>query len=460
MRTPSHSSDLLSLSALAQARLIRERKLGAEELVELYLGRIERLNPRLAAFVSVFGARARAEARRKDRRRRGGADLAPFHGVPIGVKDLNLARGAFARMGSRAWKWLWSPVDDLTVKSLRRAGFVLLGKLSTSELALMPVVDTDLHPPTRNPWNDEHYAGGSSGGSGAAVAADLLPIAQGSDGAGSIRIPAALCGLVGMKVSRGRVPNPHGGVDRFAMSTIGPLARSVDDAAALLDALCGRDPASPGSWLQAAARPPRPLRVRMVTDAPVGATDPEIAEAVKRVARALAELGHHVEEGAPMRAEIDEFLPIYQKMAAGAPVLFERSLQPVTRWLRDAGRGRTHAEVRAVFEGLVARVTAWFGDTDVLLTPTTPIPAPRVGAWRGLSPEQVFHAAAPLGAFTAAWNMAGQPAASIPAGLTRAGLPIGAQLVGRAGQDEIILALARRLEAALGALPAARPAAA
>jgi amidase len=131
----------------------------------------------------------------------------------------------------------------------------------------------------------------------------------------------------------------------------------------------------------------------------------------------------------------------------------------VTRWLRDAGRGRSHQEVRAVFDRLVARVKEWFGETEVLLTPTTPFPAPRVGAWRDLPPDRAFHAAAPLGAFTAAWNMSGQPAASIPAGLTASGLPIGAQLVGRPGADETILALARQLETALGAFTTARRAA-
>lgn len=449
MRTSSHSTEsLLSATALEQARLIRERRVGVEELVELYLGRIERLNPRLAAFVSVFGTRARAEARRKDRRRPAGA-LPPFWGVPTGVKDLNMVRGSFAKMGSRAWRWLWTPIDDLTVTALRRAGFVLLGKLSTSELALMPVVETDLHAPTRNPWNDEHTAGGSSGGSGAAVAADLLPIAQGSDGAGSIRIPAALCGLVGMKVSRGRVPNPHHRVDRFAMSAIGPLARDVDDAAAMLDALRGVDPASSSSWLRAATTPPRPLRIRVVTDAPVGRTDPEVAAAVRRMAGQLADLGHHVEEGTPLRAEIGEFLPIYQQGAAGAPVLCERALQPVTRWLRDAGRRLPRGAARTAFGTLVDRTTRWYGDTEVLLTPTTPVPAPHVGAWRDLPPDQAFEQAAPLGAFTAAWNMTGQPAISLPAGLTSAGLPIGAQLVGRAGEDETILALARQVHASL-----------
>lgn len=433
------------MSTLAQAQRIRRRELGAYELVAAYLDRIARLNPRISAFVQVLDSRARAEARRKDQR---STERAPFHGVPIAVKDLNLVRGAYARMGSRAYSWLWSPIDDLTVTALRRAGFVLMGKLSTSELALMPVVETDLHPPTRNPWSPEYSAGGSSGGSGAAVASGMLPIAQGSDGAGSIRIPAACNGLFGFKPSRGRVPNPHLRVDRMAMSAIGPLARGVEDGAALLDALCGRDPESAGSFLRASRVPPPRLRVRVVTESPVASTDPEIAAAVRRTAGLLADLGHLIEEGPPLVASIDEFLPIYQRLAASSPVLFESKLQPVTRWLRAAGRQYPEASIRRSFAELSARATAWFGDIDVLLSPTSPVPPPRVGAWEQMPPEAAFRAAAPMGAFTAMWNLTGQPAASLPVGLLRNGLPIGVQLTGRPDADERLLSLCRQLEEA------------
>src|SRR5690606_18271946 len=152
-----------------------------------------------------------ATARRRDAAARARDDVrgAPFHGVPIGVKDLNFVRGAFTRMGSRAMRWCWSPVDDRVVAALRRAGFVIVGKLSTSELGAMPVTEPSIHPPTRNPWDRSVSAGGSSGGSGAAVAAGLVPIAQGSDGAGSIRIPAAFCHLYGFKPSRGLVPDAY-----------------------------------------------------------------------------------------------------------------------------------------------------------------------------------------------------------------------------------------------------------
>jgi amidase len=440
--------DLLSLSALALAKAIREGALSSTEVVAFYLRRIERLNPQLQAFVSVYAEWALAEARLKDRRRPT-SDLPPFYGVPIAVKDLNLVRGGFARMGSRSWRWLLSPVDDLTVTALRKAGFVLLGKLSTSELALMPIVETELHGPTRNPWNLNHTAGGSSGGAGAAVAGGLLPIAQGSDGAGSIRIPAAFGHLFGFKASRGRIPNPHLWIDRFALSTIGPLARTVEDGAALLDVLRGISPFAKDSFLQATKTPPRRLKVRVVTESPLGPTDPEIVRAVLRVAETLAGLGHQVEEIAPLRGSVDEFLPIYQRQAAISPVLFESHLQPVTRWLRTEGRRVTHADALRAFHAMGDRVLRWFGDTEVLLTPTTPIPSPRVGEWDGLPAEETFRAAAHLGAFTAACNVTGNPAASVPAGFTTKGLPIGVQLVGRMGDDETILALSRELEGAV-----------
>jgi amidase len=436
------------LSALDLARVVRDGSVSSAEVVSFYLDRIERANPRLQAFVSVFRSRALKAAHRKDRLRKE-PGLPPFHGVPVGVKDLNLARASFARMGSRAWRWLWSPVDDLTVAALRRAGFVLVGKLSTSELALMPVVEPDLHPPTRNPWNPDYSAGGSSGGSGAAVAGGLLPIAQGSDGGGSIRIPAAFCHLVGFKPSRDRIPNPHLGVDRLRASAIGPLARSVEDAAAFLDALAGRDPLGSDSWLSVSRRPVKRMRVVMVTESPMGKTEPELVAAVRRVAEGLVGLGHRVEERAVLRITYEEFLPVYQRMAANAPVLLESKLQPISRWLRAEGRRHPRDEISERFAQIASRIIEWFGDdVDVMLTPTTPVSPPRVGAWNGMPPGEAFRCAAPIAAFTVGLNITGQPGVSLPAGFTAAGLPVGVQIIGRRGADETVLALAREMEAA------------
>ncbi|MEO7094275.1 MAG: amidase, partial [Polyangiales bacterium] len=296
---------ILDLSAVEQARRIRIGDLDAEELVELYLARVARLDPALSAFVQVDAEGAIREARRKDRLR-GRGDLPPFHGVPIGIKDLNLARGMFARFGSRAFERFIAFSDDETTGQLKLGGFIVLGKTATSELGTLPITEPDIHPPTRNPWNLEHTCGGSSGGSASAVAAGMLPIAQASDGAGSIRIPASFCGLYGLKPSRGRVANPFNLDDRRLIYTMGPIARSVEDAAAMLDVMAGIGVGKP-HWAPPPPRsfhaltneaPPRGLRIKLVLDSPLARTHPEVRAAVIRVAKLLEEQGHRVEEGA------------------------------------------------------------------------------------------------------------------------------------------------------------------
>jgi amidase len=440
---------LLAQSALEQGHAIRDGRLRSAELVALYLERIARLDPQVGSFVHVRGARALAEAEAADRARARGAAMGPFHGVPVAVKDLHLLRGAPVKLGSRAFRWLWSPVDDLTVKALRRAGFIVVGKTSTSELALMPVVETDLHPPTRNPWDLTRTAGGSSGGAGAAVAAGLLPVAPGSDGAGSVRIPAALNGLFGLKPTRGGIPNPHARNDRFGMSAVGPLARGLDDAAALADILCGRDPHGAESWLTASHRPEtRRLTVGVMVDAPLGFdTDPVRANAAVEVGALLGTMGHTVRPLDRVVGELEEFLPIYQRIFGDVPVLSTRRLQPVTRAFRAAGRRLSGPDAQQTFERLQARVLAGFEGLDLLVTPSTAIAPPPVGAFTHLDPDAQFRAVAPLGAYTAAFNLTGQPALTMPWGFDPQGLPVGVQLVGRDGDDPRLFALARSVQA-------------
>lgn len=454
--------DFLSASALEQARLVRSGQLSAVALTRAYLERLERLDGRVNAFVQVLSGRALRHARGKDdeavRARRGGTvdRLPPFHGVPVGVKDLNLVRGTFSRMGSRAFKYFWSPVDDQMTAQLRRGGFVILGKLATAELGAMPVTETALHGATRNPWDLDVTPGGSSGGSGAAVAAGLLPIAQGSDGAGSIRIPAAFCHLYGLKPSRGRLAHPYGRPDHTALATPGPVARSVEDAAAMLDVMAGLTVGAP-HWAPPPQRPygellhsaPPRLRVRFTTRSPVVETHPEIAAGVRRVASVLEALGHDVEERPLMDATVAEFLPLWQHFISRLPGVRRGALQPVTLWLADAGREHRDEDVHARQAALSRRVLAWFGDADLWLTPTVPVPPPVIGAWSALSPEDAFFAAAQLGAFTALFNVSGQPAASVPVGLTSEGLPFGAQLAGRPHDEATVLAVSRQLELAL-----------
>jgi amidase len=448
-------ADLLGRSALGLAAAVRAGEITSAELVELFLSRIERFEggpTPLGAFVHRLDARARRAAAAADRlraRTRDTATLPPFLGVPIGVKDLHMLFGAPVRMGSRAYRHLYAPFDDLTVRALRRAGFVILGKTSTSELALLPVVETDIHPPTRNPWALEHTSGGSSGGAAAAVAAGLLPVSPGSDGAGSIRIPASTCGLVGFKPGRGAVPNPHAGPDPGGMTAIGPIAHTVEDAAALGDALRGVAPDDPRSWLAACRQSPPPgLRVALMVESPLDVpTTPERAAAARDVAERLAEAGHAVREQPRVPTDLEEFLPVYQRVFARIPVLFPGKLQPMTRWFRDEGRRYTDAFALDTQARLAARATALQGDVDLLISPTSPVTPPRIGAYDHLPPREMFTALAAMGAFTAAWNVTGQPAATVPWGFDAAGLPIGVQITGRLGQDAQVLSVARWLNA-------------
>ncbi|MBM4360396.1 MAG: amidase [Deltaproteobacteria bacterium] len=443
----SSSVRLHQLSALEQARRVRDGSLTSEALVGHYLERIARLDPQLSAFVACWPERALAEAQRKDRDRRR-SSLPPFHGIPIAVKDTHALRGAPMRLGSRAFSWLHSPVDDVTVRSLRRAGFVIVGKTSTSELALLPIVEPCTQPPTRNPWNLARTAGGSSGGAGAAVAARLLPMSPGSDGAGSIRIPASLGGLVGHKPSRGLVPNPHDHTDRLRMTAIGPIARDVDDAAALLDVLAAKGEPPTHGFLALARRALPPMTVGVMTRAPLGVTSEEAVAAVEEAAREAEALGHRVVQLEGATASLDEFVPIYQRLLAAVPVPFplESRLEPLTRWFRAEGRKLDDDTARRMLDRLVARTLEALGSVDVALLPTVPIEAPEVGMLRGLEPEAAFRAASPLGACTAAFNLSGAPALTLPWRLSAAGMPLGVQIAGRLGEDGRVLSFARALE--------------
>lgn len=437
-------------TALELARAIRDGDDSSEAAVERALARIAALNPTLNAFVVVHPKRALRAARAKDKQQRKGAPLPPFHGVPIGIKDVNAVRGMGMRLGSRSYRWLKTPTDDAIVRLIRRAGFVILGKLSTSELGLRPLVEPEIHPPTCNPANPEYSAGGSSGGSGAAVGSGMLPIAPGSDGAGSVRIPAAYCGLFGFKPSRGLVVAPHARIDPNGMVVSGPLARTVADAAALLDVLAAQSMTAEDSFSTAQAITPESLKIRMCMQPPMGETDAEFIAPIQALADVLRGLGHTVEETDPPAASLAEFEPIYAHLFSQIPVLAKSKLQPVTRWFRTVGKTFTAADAQRAHAVLSERIAGWMGDADVLLSPTTAIPPPRVGAFAELDPAAMWQAISPIGVFTAGFNVSGQPAATIPVGHTQVGLPIGAQLVGREGADRALFALAFQVEQALG----------
>jgi amidase len=438
-------------SALALAALVRRRELSAVEVVRRHLDVVAAQNGDLSAFVELRPERALAAAARIDARPNGAA----FLGLPTGIKDHENVRGCYTRVGSRAFRWMYSPLDGMVARACRRAGFVLLGKLATSELTILPFIDGALHPPTRNPRSRAHYAGGSSGGSAAAVSAGMLPIAPGSDGAGSIRIPASFCGLVGIKPSRGAMPHPYAAFDRPWISSLGPLARNMRDATALMDVLSGRwraeDLEHPGSFTRACERPPEALRIRLLRSTPLTPVDEEIDRALLEVARILESMGHTLEDGDELDGRIEDFLPLMARMVANVPLLpfSMRLLEPTTVWLRKIGAGVSNADALSCKGALEKRVLGWFGDADAWLMPTVPIPPPEVSSFEGLDGEGVFRKAAAFGAFTAAFNVSGQPALSLPAGNTKSGLPIGVQLVGRCGDDRRLIGLAAAVEAAL-----------
>lgn len=434
-------------SALGLAARIADGSLSSEELVERSLGRIEETRD-LSAFVAVFAASARRAARRVDAARKRGARLAPFAGVPLAVKDQNFIRFHTTRFGSRATLALPSPVDDVLVRRLRRAGFVLVGATSLSEFGVIPVTENLLGPPARNPWDPTRTPGGSSGGSGAAVAAGLVPIAHGADGGGSLRIPASFCGLFTMKPTRGVLPNVHGYDKDRVLYTDGVLATDALDVAAGLDVLRGQG--GPADWSDGARAVPRPLRIRVVTTNALCETDPRIVTAVERVAAALRGLGHHVEPLAPLALSLDHFLPLWQRLVGNTPFLRVRRAHPITAWLHTEGRALDKALVARLHAESQAKVDAWHGDADLLLTPTTAIVAPPIGlgdADKAADPRAAFERFVPLAAYTAPFNVSGQPAASIPVGLTPDGLPLGAQLVGHRGEDALVLSVMRQLEA-------------
>lgn len=442
--------DLLELTAVEQSRRIVAGRIGVEELTSLYLERIRTYDPALNAFTQVFERRARRQARKLERARRSRSfsPSSALWGVPIAIKDLDHVRFSHTRMGSEALKWVWSPFDGIAAARARRAGMVIIGKTATSELGILPVTETRLHGPTRNPWHLDRSCGGSSGGSGAAVAARLVSIAQGSDGAGSIRIPAALNGVFGYKPSRDYLVDAYGAQDVFGLAVIGPLARSVEDLAAMAD--LWRTDRTGLSLSDGLDDPPRGSRILALRESPLGSVPAPFVDAVDRAGRALRGLGHDVADGTIARGTVDEFVPVYQREFSKVPPLFRSKFEPTTRWFLTEGRRVDPDDAERALASIRARAQETWQDADFLLSPTTAMPAPPVGFSDGLPPREQFDAVAPLGTFTAAFNITGQPALTLPAGRDEDGLPLAVQLVARRGKDPALMALARQLWRALG----------
>lgn len=452
------------VSALSLAEQIRSGQVSPEEALDASIEWMDRLNPVLNAVVWRDDDAARSDAAAIGRRLRAGEDVGPFAGVPSLVKDLTMAKGQPATFGSAGAPEGNAQEDELVVAAMRRAGFVFCGRTNTPEFGPLPVTENSRYGVTRNPWDTTRSPGGSSGGSGAAVASGMVTVAHGNDGGGSIRIPASCCGLVGLKPSRWRVPSTTPGW--FGMSVEGALCRNVRDAAAMLDCLSVPDllaweqaPAPVRPFLAEAGADPGRLRIALQTVSALGVeVEPSVRAAVEDAGRLLEELGHHVEvlDQDPLDpATVGPFLNVINSSYGGFENIDWDLVEPHNQAWRAAG-----AEVDALT--LVSSLNAlrratrpiaahWGRDFDVLVTPTIAIEPPIAGevlAEAHAQPGAPPLAAFVMVAFTVPYNLTGQPAVSLPLSQSPSGLPIGIQFVGSPWGEATLVRLAAQLEAA------------
>lgn len=461
--------------AVELAAAIRRKEVSPVEVVDLYLDRIDELDPRLNAFSHRAddevrkAAAAAADAVVTADADGSVGDLPPFHGVPLPIKDLNNVAGWPTTYGSLGASTEPAAASDPVVQRFVDAGFVLLGKTTTPEFGTVPFTESPALGTTRNPWDPGHTSGGSSSGAGAAVASGMAPLAHGSDGGGSIRIPASCNGLVGLKATRGLVSN--GIVDLEGLATSGVLTRTVADTAAALDVLARHDPASwwspptPATSLAAAlAGPPPPagLRIGALTASPIEGIviDPACVTAVEATLRALADAGHHVLDDPLPLPPADElvtaFTTLWNVGGAGIPLADPDRVEPLNRALREAAHGIdswTFAEALHTTQVLSRRVVQSFvAGYDLLVTPTMACLPPAVGALLAGAEDEPMMAlfnSYPMAVFTSLFNVTGLPAISVPVHHDDAsGLPVGVQIVAAPWREDLLLQVAHHLEQA------------
>lgn len=448
--------DLAFAGAAEQARMLAAGTITAPALLDVYLNRIARLDPQLRCYRVVLADTAREEAAAAQRRLDAGARL-PLLGVPIAIKDDVDIAGQPTTYGTRAHGPA-ATADADVVRALRGAGAVILGKTAVPELMMLPYTESLSYGATCNPWDTSRTPGGSSGGSAVAVAAGLAPLALGSDGGGSIRIPSTWCGLFGLKPQRDRVSlRPHD--DAWCgLSVNGPLARSVTDAALFLDATATL-PAPDGGFVAAAARHPGRLRIALSAKVPpplVARRGTQQRAAVGQAGALLSGLGHDViarDPDYPPTAVAANYLPRYLRGIYNdfRFLPHPERLEARTRAMARIGSlisDRRMAAVRAGEAALAARIQSIFDDVDVLVTPATATGPPRIGAYQRYGAVSSLLLAAARVPFFEIWNLTGQPAAVVPWGFDDDGLPVAVQLVGRSYDEATLLALSAQIETA------------
>ena len=466
-------AEYIRLDATAMATLVRRGEVTARELVDAALSLLEVVNPQINAVVHRRDAAASAESD-------GPLPTGALRGVPFLVKDLVCTTaGDPCHAGSRYLREArYRAAEDTTLAAnLRAAGLVFVGRTNTPEFGLVTTTEPLAWGPTRNPWSLQHSPGGSSGGSAAAVAAGIVPAAHANDAGGSIRIPAAHCGLVGLKPSRGRVSQGPARDEMWAgVAAEHVVTRSVRDSALLLDVTASADihdpfrpPTPPSGFAAALEDRPRPLRIGLMTRAPGSqvAVHPDCVAAAERTARCLESLGHHVEPAWPAALDVPDRRRAFMRMlsawvAHDLDALAESvgrrwredEIEPSTALIYQWGHKLSAIEYAEAVVDLQTRGRAlrgwWDGTFDLLLTPTTAAPPPLLGVAlpTAADPLAPLRATLPYMAFTAPFNISGQPAISVPAGLDSRGLPLGIQLVAAWGEEALLLQVAAALEAA------------
>ena len=450
--------------AVDLAAAIRDRTLSPVALTQAVLDRIERINPAINAYCTVVADRAMAAARTAEAEVMRGGHLGPLHGVPMSFKDLTPTAGIRTTFGSKIFEHNVPTEDAVVVERARRAGAIVLGKTNTPEFGCKGVTDNRIFGPTRNPWNLDRMAGGSSGGAAAALAAGLGPIAEGSDLGGSIRMPASACGVVGLKPSVGRVPR-HPALNGWtSFSCLGPMARTVRDAGLLLSVFAGPDerdplslPATGEDFARAADGGIRGLRVAWSPDLGYATVDAEVASLCAAAAKGFTEFGCTVEEASPGFEDpeplfVDLTSPL--RAAALAPYLeaWRDQMDPVLTTRIDASVGMSAIDAERATHRRTAMwqiVRRFFERYDLLLTPTLGVPPFPIGR---NAPADI--AGKPLASplawmpFCFPFAMTAQPAISVPCGFTTDGLPVGLQIVGRRFAEATLLRAAAAFEVA------------
>ncbi len=456
------SREICRMSALEMRTAINRKKLSPVEIVKAVLERIEHINSKVNAYCTILAESARAEAKRAEDRAMKGETFGPLLGIPVSVKDLEFTKGIRTTGGTKMYENFIPDQDAIVVERVNAAGAIVNGKTNTHQSGWVDITDNVLFGPTRNPWNIERTSGGSSGGAASAVASLLGPLAVGSDGGGSIRIPSSFCGVFGLKPSFGRVPNGPGFPELWeGLSVVGPITRTVRDAALMMEVIAGRDDRDhfslPDNGLRYLSRlrgDLRGLRVAWSKDLGYAIVDPQVLKITEAAVKTFATLGCKIEAVDPGVGSPQETFSIVVAASLAAALVdkldqwhdhFEPALVAFLERSKNISATQ-YIKARMANLAYCNEVQAFFQKYDLLLTPTVAVPAFEVGSY---GPREIAgKPVTPLGwmPFTYPFNVTGQPAASVPCGWTDGGLPVGLQIVGRRFDEVTVLRAAAGFE--------------